>query len=285
MARAVWKGQLSFGLVSIPVELHTAVRDTRPRFRLLHAKDLSPISMERVCQHDGKPVAWSDLVKGFEVEPGRFVAITEDDFRTAAVERSQSIAILDFVKADDIDDRYFDVPYLLAPAKGGDHTYVLLRDALEKTGRAGIAKYVMRTRQHLAAVQVVRGHLVLTTMRFQKELIDPATVVGDLPRRGGSKRELDLAIQLVEGLASTWDPSAYKDDYSEQLLEVIDEKARSGRVARPARARETSPKVVNLMDRLRESLAQTEAAKNAKKKTTKKKPGARAKKKAQRRSA
>ncbi|MGE3276637.1 MAG: Ku protein [Vicinamibacterales bacterium] len=260
MARAIWKGQLSFGLVSMPVELHTAVREARPRFRLLHATDMSPVSMERVCQHEGKPVEWDDLVKGYEIEPGRFVAITEDDFRTVALERSPNIAILDFVTVDDIDDRFFDVPYLLAPGKGAEHTYVLLRDALRKTGRAGIAKYVMRTRQHLAAVQVVDDRLVLTTMRFADELVDPQSVIGELPKTAPDKREVDLAVKLVEGLARDWDPSAYTDDYTSALLSLIERKADGEEVEEaPAAPAPKSTKVVNLMDRLRESLAQAEA--------------------------
>ena len=155
MARALWKGLVNFGLVNIPIELHTGARDHTPSFRLLHRTDLSPIKMERVCQTDGKPVAWDELVKGYELEPGRFVAVTQDDFKTAALERSRSIDIMAFVPMADIDARYWDTPYVALPGKGAEHTYALLAKALETSGRAGIAKYVMRQRQHLAALIVV----------------------------------------------------------------------------------------------------------------------------------
>ena len=161
MARPLWKGSISFGLVNIPVELYVGARDHTPRFRLLHRTDLSPISLERVCQTDGKAVAWDDLVKGYEVEKGRFIALTEDDFKTAAIERSRSIDIEAFVPLSSIDARYFDTPYYAQPAKGAEHAYGLLAQALAKSGRVGIAKYVMRQRQHLAALVPVVGRLIV----------------------------------------------------------------------------------------------------------------------------
>ena len=141
MGRPLWKGLINFGLVNIPVELHTAARDHAPRFRLLHRKDLSPISMERVCQKDGHAVKWDELVKGYEVEKGQFITVTEDDFKTAALERSRSIEILAFVPLADIDIRYWDTPYQVLPGKGAEHSYTLLAAALAETGRVGISKY------------------------------------------------------------------------------------------------------------------------------------------------
>ena len=139
MARALWKGAISFGLVNIPIELHTAVRDNRPRFRMLHAADKSPIKFERVCAREGKPVAWEDLVKGYEYEKGRFVVLSKEDFRTAALEKSRTVDILDFVNADEIDDRFFETPYYVLPTKGGERAYALLREAIRESGRIGIA--------------------------------------------------------------------------------------------------------------------------------------------------
>src|SRR6266513_4457772 len=176
MARALWKGSISFGLVNIPIELHTAVRDHRPKFRMLHAKDTSPVRFERVCIRDGHPVAWEDLVKGYEYAKGRFVVLTKDDFKAAAVEKTQTVDILDFVKAEEIDDRFFEVPYYLTPAKGGDRAYALLREALKDSGRVGIARFVLRDKQHLAAVEVIDEALVLSVMRFEDELVN----AGDL---------------------------------------------------------------------------------------------------------
>src|SRR5437660_10278810 len=172
MARALWKGSITFGLVNIPIELHTAIRDHRPHFRMLHAKDKSPVRFERVCIRDGKPVAWEDLVKGFEYEKGRFVVVTKEDFRAAALEKTRTVDILDFVQAEEIDDRFFETPYYLVPAKGGERAYALLRDAIRESGRVGIAKFILRDAQHLAAVEVIQNAIVLSVMRFADELVD-----------------------------------------------------------------------------------------------------------------
>src|SRR6058998_604028 len=151
MARALWKGSISFGLVNIPIELHTAVRNHRPKFRMLHAKDKSPVRFERVCIRDGHPVAWEDLVKGYEYSKGRFIVLTKEDFQAAAVEKTRTVDIIDFVKADEIDDRFFETPYYLLPAKGGERAYALLREAIRHTGTVGIGKITLRTNAlHLA---------------------------------------------------------------------------------------------------------------------------------------
>ena len=251
MARSLWKGYITFGLVNVPIELRTAVRDHRPRFRLLHRKDLSPISMERVCQKDGQAVAWEDLVKGYEVEPGTFIALTEDDFKTAAVERSRSIDIRDFVPVKDIDARYWDTPYITVPSKGGESTYALLAAALEKSGRAGVAKYVMRQRQHLAAIRGVDGHLMLSTLRFHDDLVAIEEPVSST----ASSKELALAIQLIEGLKSEWDPTRYTDDYVQSLMKLIDAKAHGVRPAKGTAPAKRPTNVVDLAERLRQSLA------------------------------
>jgi DNA end-binding protein Ku len=251
MARPLWKGSISFGLVNIPVELFVGARDHAPRFRLLHRTDLSPISMERVCQTDGKPVAWDDLVKGYEVEKGRFIALTEDDFKTAAVERSRSLDIQAFVPLSEVDVRYWDTPYYALPGKGAEHAYGLFAQALEKSGRAGIAKYVMRQREHLAALLPVRGCLVVSTMRFEEDLAElPHTA-----RAKVSSQELKLADQLISSLAGDWNPGAFHDDYVPALMKVIKAKAAGKKL--PAVSEKPTPptKVVDLVERLRESLA------------------------------
>src|SRR5919107_4447446 len=172
MPRAIWKGSIAFGLVNIPIELHTAVRDSRPRFRMLHSDDKSPVRFERVCQRDGKPVAWEELVKGYEYEKGRFVVLTKEDFRAAALEKSRSVDIRSFVKPVEIDDRFFETSYYLTPAKGGERAYALLREAIRETGLVGIATIVLRDAQHLAALEIVKQAMVLTLMRYPEELID-----------------------------------------------------------------------------------------------------------------
>lgn len=251
MARPLWKGSISFGLVNIPVELFVGTRDHTPRFRLLHRTDLSPISMERVCQTDGKPVAWDDLVKGYEVEKGHFVALTEDDFKTVALERSRSIDIQAFVPLHDIDVRYWDTPYFALPGKGAEHAYNLFAQALATSGRAGIAKYVMRQREHLAALLPVNGCLVVSTMRFEEDLVE----VPHTPRAKASAQELKLADQLISALAGEWSPDAYHDDYVPALMKVIKAKA-AGKKLPAVSGKPTPPtKVVDLMARLKESLA------------------------------
>jgi DNA end-binding protein Ku len=254
MSRALWTGLVNFGLVNIPVQLHTAVRDHMPRFRLLHRKDLSPIREERVCQLDGHPVAWDDLVKGYEIEPGQFIMVTEDDFKTAALERSRSIDILEFVPTADIDPRYWVTPYAVRPGKGADHSYALLVRALADGGRAGIAKYVMRQRQHLAALHVVEGGLMLTTLRFPVDLAEtPSVTAGAL-----AAKEVALAKQLVEGLAADWDPARYTDDYVPALMKVIEAKAAGTAAPKARKAAARSTPVSDLVARLRESLALAE---------------------------
>jgi DNA end-binding protein Ku len=254
MPRAIWKGAISFGLVSIPVELHTAVRDHRPKFRMLHARDKSPVRYERVCQRDGKPVAWEDLVKGYEYEKGRFVVLTKEDLKTAALNKDRAIDIMDFVKSDEIDDRYFETPYYLTPDKGGQHAYALLREALRDSGRTGIAKIIIREAQHLAAVEVIDNAIVLTLLRYADELVDTKPLsfpAGEKPR----KAELDMARMLIDNLASEWDPSKYTDEYRENLMKLINARIKGEKPRLPAAAGEPQGgEVVDLMERLRQSL-------------------------------
>ena len=255
MARSLWKGSISFGLVNIPIELHTAVRDHRPKFRMLHARDKSPVKYERVCIRDGKPVAWEDLVKGYEYATGEFVILTKDDFKAAAVEKTRTIEIIDFVQADAIDDRFFETPYYLTPSKGGEHAYVLLREAIRESGRIGIAKFILREAQHLAAVEVIENAIVLSVLRFADELADPKEL-GFPAATAVRKPELEMAKALVNSLAAEWDPEKYTDQYLQNLMRIIKGKVKGKKVT--LEARETPPKgeVVDLMERLRRSLDQ-----------------------------
>jgi DNA end-binding protein Ku len=258
LARALWKGSISFGLVNIPIELHTAVRDHRPRFRMLHAKDRSPVKFERVCIKDGHPVAWEDLVKGYEYQKGRFIVVTKEDFQVAALEKTRTIDIVDFVKADEIDDRYFETPYYLVAAKGGERAYALLREAIRESGRIGIAKFILRDAQHLAAVEVIEDALVLSVMRFADELIDEAQF--EFPSAEGVRKpELDMAKALVNSLAASWDPGKYSDQYRENLLRIIQGKVKGEDVELEPTTEPRQAEVVDLMERLRRSLAQSGA--------------------------
>jgi DNA end-binding protein Ku len=236
MARALWKGSIAFGLVNIPVELHTAVRDSRPRFRMLHAKDKSPVHFERVCEREGKPVAWEELVKGYEYERGHFVVLTKEDFKTAALEKSRTVDIRSFVKPSEIDDRFFESAYFLTPAKGGERAYALLREAIRQTGLVGISTIV-----------------VLTLMRYPEELVDIDEY--HFPTaKDVRKPELEMARTLVENLADTWDPSQYTDEYRENLMKIIKAKMKGAEPHLVEHAEPRNAEVVDLMERLRQSL-------------------------------
>jgi DNA end-binding protein Ku len=241
--------------VNIPVELYSATRDHRPKFRLLHAKDEEPVRYERVCQKEGKPVAWEDLVKGYEYARGQFVVITKDDFKTAALEKTKTIDIIDFVDPKEIDERYFETPYYLQAGKGADRSYALLREAIRDSGRIGIAKVILREAQHLAAVEAIGDALVLTMMRFADELAELEEF--KFPKKAADIRpaELKMARQLIDNLAADWDPEKYTDEYKENLMRVIKAKMKG---KRPKLVTDDhTPKqaeVVDLMARLRASL-------------------------------
>jgi len=253
MARAMWKGSIAFGLVNIPVELYTATRDHRPRFRLLHAKDESPVHYERVCQSEGKPVGWEDLVKGYEYEKGQFVVLTKDDFKTAALEKTKTIDILDFVDPVEVDERYFETPYYLQPGKGADRAYALIREAIRDSGKIGIAKIILRDAQHLAALEAIGDALVLTMMRFADELAD----LGDFrfPSSAGIRpAEMKMARQLVESLSAKWDPAKYTDEYRDNLMRLIHAKLKGKTPRLQERETPQQADVIDLMARLRASL-------------------------------
>ena len=259
MARPIWRGSLSFGLVAIPVQLHTAVRENRPKFRLLHAKDKSPIKYERVCQRDGTPVAWEDLVKGFEYQKGRYVVLTKDDFKAAAVEKDRRVQVSDFVPADAIDDRYFDQPYYLLPDKSGEHAYAVFQQALEQTGRVGIGKVVMRERQHLVAIESIDSRLVLTMLRFANEVVD-APELAAVDRAKVAPKEIKLATDLIEALAADWRPEQYEDDYQKNLQEVINSKLKGETIELEDDSRPMRAEVIDLAERLRASLKAAEGS-------------------------
>jgi DNA end-binding protein Ku len=224
----------------------------------LHAKDKSPVRFERVCIRDGHPVAWEDLVKGYEYQKGNFVVVTKEDFQAAAVEKTRTIDIVDFVKSDEIDDRFFETPYYLLPAKGGERAYALLREAIRQSERVGVAKFILRDAQHLAAVEAIENALVLTIMRFADELVE--TSAFEFPGDAGMRKpELDMAKSLVNSLAAEWDPTKYTDQYRENLLKLIQAKLKGKKVDLEEVAEPRQAEVVDLMERLRRSLEQSGA--------------------------
>src|ERR1700682_5800776 len=260
---AIWKASLTFGLVNIPVELKTAVRADHISFRLLHEEDLSPVKDERVCQADGEPVPWNEIVKGYEYERGKFVVLTDADFKTAAPEQSKTIDILDFVKQDEIDPRYFETPYYLIPSKGGEKPYALLREAIRKTGSVGIGKIIIRQTQHLVGVKVVGDALVLEIMRFANELVDASDF--SFPRRDAVRpQELQMAEQLVANLAEPFDPTRYTDEYRANLMRIIKAKMKGKKPKLEEPEGEPADSgVLDLMSRLRASLEEGSGKKGA----------------------
>jgi DNA end-binding protein Ku len=229
------------------------VRDHRPKFRLLHGKDESPVHYERVCQAEGRPVAWEDLVKGYEYERGQFVVLTKDDFKTAALEKTKTLDILDFVDPKEVDERYFETPYYLQASKGADRSYALLREAIRESGKIGIAKIILRDSQHLASVEVIGDALVLTMMRFADELADLDDF--KFPKSEGIRAaELKMAIQLVENLSAKWEPEKYTDEYRDNLMRLIQAKIKGRKPKLVERETPRQAEVVDLMERLRASL-------------------------------
>ena len=258
---AIWKGSLTFGLVNIPVELKTAVRADHISFRLLHEEDLSPVKYERICTADGEPVPWNQIVKGYEYEKGKFVVLTDEDFKTAAVEQSKTIDILDFVKHDEIDPRYFETPYYLVPSKGGEKPYALLREAIRSTGSVGIGKIIIRQTQHLVGVKVIGEALVLEIMRFANELVD-ANEFSFPSREAIRPQELQMAEQLVENLAEPFDPTRYTDEYRAMRIIKAKMKGKKPKLEGPQGPEQDSG-VLDLMSRLRASLEEGATKKGA----------------------
>lgn len=265
MARAIWKGSISFGLVNIPIGLYPATRKEDLKFRLLRKTDLSPVNYKRVAEKDGKEVSWDQIVKGYEYEKGKYVVLKEEDFQRVDVEATQTVDILDFVDLDEIDPIYFYKPYYLEPQKGGDKAYTLLRDSLKQKKKVGIAKVVIKTREYLAGVKPEDGALVLELMHFADELIDTGKL--HIPKKAEvGKRELNMATALIDSMSAKWNPEKYKDDYREALMHVIEEKVEAGgkELAEKPRKAAKPTKVIDLVKVLQQSLEQS----GSKKKTT-----------------
>src|SRR4051794_33656919 len=278
MARAIWNGAISFGLVTIPVQLVTAVRNQRPRFHLLHAKDEAPVKYERVCEREAKAVPWDQIVKGYEYEKGQYAVLTKEDFKRAALEKTDTIDILSFVPASAIDPRFYETPYYVAPGKGADRAYALLRETVRKAGKVGIAQLILRQSQHLAALSVKDDVFVLTLLRLADDLAATDTVKTP-SGKGLRDNEMQLAGRLVEGLAGSWNPEEYKDQYAANLSAIINAKIK-GKGSKPRLGAigpgEPKAEVADLMERLRESLAaNTNAREKPRRATTRKKTAAR----------
>ncbi len=264
MARAIWKGSISFGLVNIPIALYPATRREELKFRLLRKSDLSPVNYRRVAEKDGKEVPWDQIVKGYEYEKGKYVVLKDEDFERVDLEATQTVDIQDFVDVDEIDPIFFYKPYYLEPQRGGDKAYALLRDVLKDSNKVGIAKVVIKTRQYLAGVKPENGALVLELMHFADELADTAKL--HVPKKiEVGKREMNMAKSLIDSMSSKWNPEKYRDDYREALMDVIEEKVEAGgkEIEEKPKKAPKPTKVIDLVSVLQKSLEQTGAKKKA----------------------
>jgi DNA end-binding protein Ku len=269
--RPTWSGTLVFGLVAIPVTMHSAVRSKeRVSFRMLHKDDLSPIKYDRICEAEGVSVPWNEIVKGYEYKKGKFVVLSDEDFKQAAIESTKQIEILGFVEEEEIDPRFFETPYFLLPGKSADKPYALLREAIRETGKVGIGRVTLRSNStHLVSIRTENEAMMLEIMRYADELVDPATF--SFPSASGVRpQELKMATQLVENLAEPFDPSQYKDEYRANLKKIISAKMKGKEIEYDEPTQPKATPVIDLMARLQASLDQGRKKAAPKKRAAKK---------------
>lgn len=262
MSRVLWKGAISFGLVHIPVELYSAEERNSFDLTMLDRRTMTPVGFKRYNKETGKDVQWDEIVKGYEYEKDRYVVLTEEDFKRANVEATQTINILCFVKQEQIAPMYFETPYYLGPDKRGYKGYALLRETLTKTGRVGIANVVIRTRQYVAALIPVGDVIVLNTLRYANELRAVGEIevpAGTLKTVGVKEREVEMARRLVEEMDEVWKPEAFHDTYHEDLMALIEKRIKTGRteiITPPEKEKKQSTKgeIIDLMALLKRSV-------------------------------
>ena len=265
---AIWKGSLALGLINVPVELRTAVRPDHISFRLLDSADNTPVRNDRVRADDGSSVAWKDIVKGYEYAKNKFVVLTDEDFKRAALEQTSMIDIVDFVQKDDIDPRYFDTPYFLVPGKPAAKAYAVLREAMREMKCVGIGTMILRNTEHLVGVHVVGDALVLELMRFANEVV-PLDDYSFPASTGVRPAELEMARKLLASLQGEFKPKKYVNEYRANLTRIIKSKSKGRSVKLKPVAEHSDPKVLDLMSRLKESLAQSRRARPAAKSSAK----------------
>ena len=238
--KALWKGSISFGLVNIPVRLFSGTNQHRVELDMIRQKDKCPIQYVRVCKKDGKEVPWEDIAKGYRKENGDYVILDKSDFAKAAPEKTQTIDIFEFIKEEEIPSKYLEKPYIIEPAKEAKKVYSLLREALKKSEKVGLCKFVMRTTEHLGILKVEEDTILLIQIRFNDELRDPHEV--NIPSNLKiTKKELDMALSIIDQLTEKFDPSKYKDTYKAELIKMIKKKA-AAKPAKKAPAKKTASK-------------------------------------------
>ena len=257
MPRAIWSGSISFGLLNVPVKLFSAVSSKQVSFRELRESDGSRVRHKRVAESDGEEVPYEQIVKGYEIAPEQYVTFTRDELEELDPQKTKAIEIEDFVDLDQIDPIYFEHPYYLAPDKGAERAYALLVKAMTDEGKVAIARFVLRNREHLAALRPMDGVLTLTTMRFADEVVSPGELEGLVPDGDSKprKKELDMAKELVGSLAGEFDASQYRDEYREELIGLIERKAKGEEIVATDAEAPKPTKAPDLMAALEESLA------------------------------
>jgi DNA end-binding protein Ku len=269
MARAIWTGTISFGLLNVPVKLYSAVARRGISLREIRESDGARIRHRRVAEGSDEEVPYGEIVKAFEITPDRYVPLGKDEIAALAPEKTRAIEVQDFVDLDQIDPIYFDSPYYLGPAEGAEKAYSLLARAMQESGKVAIARFVFRNKEHLAALRPGDGVLTLTTMRFADEVVAPAELEDVLPQgeQKVAKKEVAMAEQLIESLTTKFDPGAYRDEYREQLLALIERKAEGKEVLEAPEAEEPKPTAApDLMSALEQSVAAVKERKGRKRK-------------------
>jgi DNA end-binding protein Ku len=255
MSRSIWSGALSFGLVNIPVKLYTAIREERIAFHMLHDQDKVRLKQKMICPEDGKEVHREHMVKGYEISPDKYVIVRDDELEAVAPKSSRIIELQDFVDLKEIDPVFFDRPYYLVPQQHAEKAYKLLVDAMEKTGKVGIAKFTMRSKEYLAALRPTDGVIVLETMHFDNE-VTPAKDIDDAPRDlKVDPRELNMAEKLIENLSTAFKPAQYHDEYRDRVMELIKKKAHGEEIVNRPQKHEKETRTADLMAALEASLA------------------------------
>ncbi len=278
MARAIWSGTISFGLLNVPVKLYSAVARRNIALREIRDSDSARIKHRRVAEGTDEEVPYDNIVKAYELSPGQYVPLSKDEMEALAPEKTRAIDVLDFVDIEEIDPMYFNSPYYLGPADGAEKAYSLLGAAMEASGKAAITRFVFRNKEHLAALRSGDGVLTLTTMRFADEVVPPSDLDDALPDKKPkvAKREREMAEQLIDSLSTKFDPDSYRDEYREQLLALIEQKAEGKEIVAPETEAPKATKAPDLMAALEESIAAVkDKGKGAKKAA---KPKAKAKK-------
>ncbi|MFL5899246.1 MAG: Ku protein [Solirubrobacterales bacterium] len=257
MARAIWSGTISFGLLNVPVRLYSAVARRSIALREIRESDSARIKHRRVAEGTDEEVPYENIVKAYELSPGQYVPLSKDEMSALAPEKTRAIDVQDFVDIEEIDPMYFDSPYYLGPADGAEKAYSLLAAAMESSGKAAISRFVFRNKEHLAAIRAADGVLTLTTMRFHDEVVPPADLDDALPDKAPkvAKREREMAEQLIDSLSTEFEPNSYRDEYREQLLSLIEQKAEGKEIVAPEAEEPKATKAPDLMAALEESIA------------------------------